>query len=75
MGGLTMDNTVEIVLTKNVCDNPVYAFVIKGNALYNPNYSECGRFKVDAFKEYGLLPLQVKALHDLNNAFNFNDEV
>jgi hypothetical protein len=72
---MTMDNTVEIVLTKNTLDNPVYAYMVNGVALYNPDYSECGRFKVDAFKEYGLLPLQVSALHNLNNAFNFNNEV
>jgi hypothetical protein len=49
--------------------------MVQGTALYNPEYSLCGRYKVDAFKEYGLFERHVEALHKLNVAFNFNDEV
>jgi len=66
---------IEIVLTNNINDQPVYAYILDGDAVYNPNYSICGRFKVNAFKEYGLFDSQVEALHKLNVAFNFNDEV
>jgi hypothetical protein len=66
---------IEIVLTTNANDQPVYAYMVQGTALYNPEYSLCGRYKVDAFKEYGLFERQVEALHKLNVAFNFNDEV
>jgi hypothetical protein len=66
---------IEIVLTNNANDQPVYAYMVQGTALYNPEYSLCGRYKVDAFKEYGLFERQVEALHKLNVAFNFNDEV
>ena len=66
---------IEIVLTKNANDQPVYAYMVQGTALYNPEYSLCGRYKVDAFKEYGLFERQVDALHKLNVAFDFNDEV
>jgi hypothetical protein len=67
---------IEIVLTNNAHDQPVYAYVMEdGTAIYNPEYSQCGRYKVDAFKEYGLFERQVEALHKLNVAFNFNDEV
>ena len=66
---------IEIVLTNNANDQPVYAYMVQGTALYNPEYSLCGRYKVDAFKEYGLFSRQVDALRTLNKAFNFNDEV
>jgi hypothetical protein len=66
---------IEIVLTNNANDQPVYAYMVQGTALYNPEYSLCGRYKVDAFKEYGLFERHVEALHKLNVAFNFNDEV
>jgi len=66
---------IEIVLTTNANDQPVYAYMVDGVALYNPEYSQCGRYKVDAFKEYGLFERQVEALHKLNVAFDFNDEV
>jgi hypothetical protein len=66
---------IEIVLSNNANDQPVYAYMVQGTALYNPEYSLCGRYKVDAFKEYGLFERQVDALHKLNVAFNFNDEV
>jgi hypothetical protein len=66
---------IEIVLTNNANDQPVYAYMVDGVALYNPEYSQCGRYKVDAFKEYGLFERHVEALHKLNVAFNFNDEV
>ena len=66
---------IEVVLTTNANGNPVYAYMVDGVALYNPEYSQCGRYKVDAFKEYGLFERQVGALHKLNVAFNFNDEV
>lgn len=69
-------NEIEITLTQNTGGQPVYGYVLEdGQVLYNPNYSTCGRFKVDAFKEYGLFDRQVTALHALNEAFNFNDEV
>jgi hypothetical protein len=66
---------IEIVLTNNANDQPVYAYMVQGTALYNPEYSLCGRYKVNPFKEYGLFERQVEALHKLNVAFNFNDEV
>jgi hypothetical protein len=68
-------NEIEITLTQNTGGQPVYAYILDGQAVFNPNYSTCGRFKVDAFKEYGLFDRQVTALHALNEAFNFNDEV
>jgi hypothetical protein len=67
---------IEITLTQNASGQPVYGYVLPDRqVLYNPNYSTCGRFKVDAFKEYGLFDRQVIALHTLNDSFNFNDEV
>jgi hypothetical protein len=66
---------IEIVLTNNANGQPVYAYMVQGTALYNPEYSLCGRYKVNAFKEYGLFERQVDALHKLNVAFDFNDEV
>jgi hypothetical protein len=67
---------IEIILTTNASAQPVYAYVMEdGTALYNPEYSQCGRYKVNPFKEYGLFERQVEALHRLNVAFNFNDEV
>ena len=65
----------EITTTTNCNDEPVYAYQIDGVAIYNPTMSECGRFKVDPLKEYGLTVAQVQALHDLNVAHGFDDSI
>lgn len=70
-----MLDALEIVITQNSYGQPVYGYVVNDVALYNPEYSQCLRYKVDAFKEYGLLPRQVDALRALNKAYDFDDEV
>jgi hypothetical protein len=70
-----MLDAIDIVVTQNANGNPVYAYMVQGTALYNPEYSLCGRYKVDAFKEYGLFSRQVDALSALNKAYDFDDEV
>ena len=66
---------MEITLTKNSNDELVYAFIIRGMTIFNPMMSECGRFKVNPSEVYGLNQKQVKALHDLNKAFGYDDTI
>jgi hypothetical protein len=68
-------DAIEIILTNNSYGQPVYGYNINDTAIFNPHYSQCLRFAADPFKDYGLLPFQVKALHDLNMAHGFDDEV
>lgn len=70
-----MLDAIDIVVTQNIHGQQVYGYMVNDVALYNPEYSQCGRYKVDAFKEYGLLPRQVDALRALNKAYDFDDEV
>jgi hypothetical protein len=66
---------IEVVLTVNCSDKPVYAYLLNGTTIFNPKNSECGRFSVDPLDHYGLTDSQVNALHELNKAFNFDDSL
>jgi hypothetical protein len=45
---------------------PVYAYTIRDMAIHDPRLSECGRFTVDPFTNYGLTPSEVAALEAAN---------
>jgi hypothetical protein len=66
---------MNFILTKNIFDNPVYAIELNGMEIYNPEYSQCGRFTVDPFKYYGLDEKNVKALAMLNSHFDYSTEI
>ena len=66
---------MEITLTNNCNDELVYAYTINHTTIFNPSMSECGRFSVNPFEAYGLTDKQVKALHDLNDAFGYDDTI
>ena len=59
------------IKTTNANGDPVYAYVIRDTEIHDPTVSDCGRFTVDPFEEYGLSPDQVKALIDLNNSHGY----
>ena len=66
---------MNFVLSRNNNDEPVYAIEYdKGSEIYNPNYSECGRFAVDPQKYYGLDKKIVEALALLNAHFGYSTE-
>jgi hypothetical protein len=65
---------MNFILTTNINDNPVYAVEVNGMTIYNPNYSECGRFAVDPLQVYGLNAQTVNALAALNAQFNYSTE-
>ena len=56
----------------NVEQNPVYAYVAKGFEIYNPFFSECGRFEVDPFNYYEITHEEVQYLIDLNNRHGYD---
>ena len=66
---------MNFVLSRNNNDEPVYAIEHNGIEVYNPNYSECGRFAVNALEHYGLDQKTVDALALLNAHFNYSTEV
>ena len=66
---------MNFILTKNIDDNPVYAIELDGMEIYNPEYSECGRFAVDPLKHYGIDEKNVKALAMLNSYFGYSTEI
>lgn len=66
---------MNFVLSRNNNDEPVYAIEANGSEIYNPNFSECGRFAVDPQKYYGLDQKTVDALALLNYHFNYSTEV
>ena len=65
---------MNFILTTNTNDDPVYAVVINDMIIFNPNYSECGRFAVDPLQVYGLDAKTVDALAALNAEFNYSTE-
>jgi hypothetical protein len=67
---------MKFILSRNNNNEPVYAIEYDdGIEIYNPNFSECGRFKVDAKKYYGLDQKTIDALALLNSFFNYSTEV
>lgn len=65
-------NTPAIVLTRNVNDQPVYAYELADWTIYNPRVSVCGRFLVDP-SEYGLTETQADDLAALNAKHGYDD--
>lgn len=66
---------MNFVLSRNNDDEPVYAIEINGMEIYNPNFSECGRFAVNPQGYYKLDKKTVEALALLNAHFNYSTEV
>jgi hypothetical protein len=66
---------MNFILSRNNNDEPVYSVEINGSEIYNPNYSECGRFAVNPLQHYGLDQKTVDALALLNSFFNYSTEV
>jgi N-acyl-L-homoserine lactone synthetase len=66
---------MNFILSRNNNDESVYAIEHNGMEVYNPNYSECGRFAVNPVKHYGLDQKTVVALALLNSFFNYSTEV
>lgn len=66
---------MDFVLTTNIDGDPVYAVEVNGMTIYNPHFSECGRFSVDPLQNYGLDEKAVNALAMLNAYFNYSTEV
>ena len=62
----------EVVKTINIDQTPVYAYKTKGFEIYNPFFSECGRFEVDPFDYYGLTKAETRFLIDLNNHHGYD---
>ena len=46
--------------------NPVYTASAHGMAIFNPNFSSCGRFPVDPMVAYGMTPDFVDGLMRMN---------
>ncbi len=65
---------MNFTLINNVNDEPVYAIELEGSTIFNPNFSECGRFVVDPFEHYGLDKKTVEALALLNSHFGYSTE-
>lgn len=65
---------MNFILINNVNDEPVYAIELEGATIFNPNFSECGRFSVDPLEHYGLDKKIVDALAMLNAHFNYSTE-
>jgi len=62
----------KIVKALNVEQNPVYAYVLKGFEIYNPFFSECGRFEVDPLAYYKISQAEIQYLIDLNNRYCYD---
>lgn len=65
---------MNFILINNVNDEPVYAIELDGATIFNPNFSECGRFVVNPQEHYGLDQKIVDALAMLNAYFNYSTE-
>jgi hypothetical protein len=65
---------MNFVLIQNVNDEPVYAIELDGATIFNPNFSECGRFAVNSQEHYGLDQKTVDALALLNAHFGYSTE-
>jgi hypothetical protein len=65
---------MNFVLIQNVNDEPVYAIELDGATIFNPNFSECGRFAVNPKEHYGLDQKTVDALAMLNAHFGYSTE-
>ena len=66
---------MNFILSRNNNDEPVYSVEVNGSEIYNPNYSECGRFAVNPKEHYELEQKTVDALALLNSFFNYSTEV
>ena len=64
--------THKIVRGINVEQNPVYAYVVKGFEIYNPFFSECGRFEVNPFEYYGITQAEAQYLINLNTRHGYD---
>jgi hypothetical protein len=53
-------------LTKNANSDPAYVYVIRGMAIEDPCTSNCGRFRVEPGRDYGLTADEVTALVEAN---------
>jgi hypothetical protein len=62
----------KIVLSKNINDEPVYAYEIEGTEIYNCETSECGRFAVNPLEHYKLTQEEVTLLNDLNDSQGYD---
>lgn len=58
---------MNFTLSRNNNDEPVYSVEVNGSEIYNPNYSECGRFAVNPQEHYKLDQKTVDALALLNS--------
>jgi hypothetical protein len=65
---------MNFILINNVNNEPVYAIELDGATIFNPNFSECGRFAVNPQEHYGLDQKIVDALAMLNAHFNYSTE-
>ena len=65
---------MNFVLIQNVNDEPVYAIELEGATIFNPNFSECGRFVVNPQEHYKLDEKIVSALAMLNAHFGYSTE-
>lgn len=68
-------NDSKFYIGQNALNNKVWCVSIDGVAIYNPFYSECGRFKVEPQKYYGLSKKDIKKLIDLNKSSKFEWEI
>jgi len=66
---------MDFYLGTNCNDDPVWCASINGMGIYNPQMSECGRFKVDPIEYYGMSIADVENLKALNQLNGFNTEV
>jgi hypothetical protein len=65
---------MNFILINNVNDEPVYAIELDGATIFNPNFSECGRFVVNPLEHYKLDQKIVDALALLNAHFGYSTE-
>ena len=64
-----------ISLGLNASGDPVYCIETNGFLVFNPHFSECGRFTVHCLEEYGILPSHADGLHRLNIANGYDDSL
>jgi hypothetical protein len=53
-------------LMENAEGEPAYTYSIRGMAIEDPYLSECGQFKADPAKDYGLMPQEAAELVEAN---------
>jgi hypothetical protein len=66
---------MDFILTQNANGDPVYAVEVKEMVIFNPHFSDCGRFAVNPITHYGLDPKTVSALAMLNAHFGYCTDI